>query len=207
MTAQSYTTSTIIKARLGISDSTDDTVLGVIAGQVNAWLEGRIGFPVGPIASVERTFDGDRVRWRDGVPYLNCYPFGVRAVTVAKTASETGGSYTTQTLSDVLVRPHSFERQTDWPGFELWVKDTATWTWTTYGYDVNAVTATWGWEAVPEELASIATRVAIAAFKGRGHGTGSEYMVADDVQAIATDELSASDWKTIGMFAALKGYA
>lgn len=207
MTAQSYTTSTTLKSRVGITDAVDDTVLGVICGQVNSWLEGRIGFPVGPITSEERLFDGSKVRWCSDHEswYLPVYPWGVRSVSAVRTSTDDGASYTSQTASDVLIRPHAFERETDWPGFELHIKSTVTWAWITSGYDSNGVTGTWGWAAIPDELKAIGDKIAIAMFRGRSYGSGQAYAVGeDDVASVAAEELSATDWKTIGKYANLK---
>lgn len=204
MAAQSYCTSTTIKARAGITDSTDDTILGTIAGQVNSWLEGRIGFPVGPIASVERMFDGDAVRCVNGRYVLPCYPYGVRTVTAVTTAETTDGSETSRTASDVVLRPHSQDRETDWPAFELWVKDTATWTWPTSGLDVIGITGEWGWAAIPDELKGIAERLGVAAFRNRGYGAGSQNYVGDNIDAVAAEEMTGTDWKTIGKYQALR---
>ena len=195
-----YATLHSVKNRLAITNTSDDSVIEQIVNESNDWLEGRIGFSVGPIASELRLFDGDRVR--NGI--LPVYPWGVRTVSAVRTADSTGGSYTSRTASDVVVRPHSHERTSGWPGFELWVKDTASWSFPTAGLDVIEITATWGWATVPRELVSIATRVAIAAFKGRSHGTGAVYMVGGDVDGIAAEEMTATDWKTIGKYANLK---
>ena len=168
MAVQSYTTSTTTKSRVGIGDAVDDTLLGVICGQVNSWLEGRIGFPVGPITSEERLFDGAKVRWcsEHDSWYIPAYPWGCRAITAVRTSTDDGATYTNQTASDVLIRPHAFERETDWPGFELHLKTTATWDWVSSGYDSNGITATWGWAAIPEELKAIADKIAIAMYRG-----------------------------------------
>ena len=205
MAAQSYTTSTTIKARVGITDATDDTIIGTLAGQVNSWVEGRIGFPVGPITSEARLFDGDAIRQdHTGTPYLAVAPWGCRSISAVRTADATDGTYTSRTAGDVVIRPHTHERETDWPGFRLYVKDTASWSWNTGGYDVNEVTATWGWAAIPDELKAIADKLGVAAFRGRAHGSGSTFSVGAEVEQIAAEELTASDWRTIGKYADLK---
>lgn len=204
MTAQSYCTTATIKARIGITNSTDDTPIGVIASEVNGWLESKLTFPVGPISSEERLFDGNAVRCRDGFYVIPCYPFGVRAISAVRTATETGGSYTAQTASDVVIRPHSWERETDWPGFEMWIKDSASWTWTTSGLDVNGVTATWGWAAIPDELSSIAIRLGVARWRRRSAGS-AQYATSEDVMGeVAAEEMAVSDWATINKYRDLR---
>lgn len=195
-----YATLALVKNRIGITDTTDDSIIEVITGEANDWLEGRIGFPVGPTASEARTFDGSAVR--GGI--LPVYPYGVRTVSVVKTTDGTDGTQTTQTLADVLVRPHAHERTPGWPAFELWVKDSADWSWPTTGYDVIEITATWGWAIVPPELVSIATRIAVAAYRNRGQGTSRETFVGADVDGIAAEEMTASDWRTIGKYQSLR---
>ena len=198
MTAQAYTSNAAVKTRLGITNTDDDGLLATIATQVNSWLEMKIGFPVGPVTSEERMFDSSVVR--DGGYCLPVYPWGVRAISAITTADATDGTETSRTTTDVVLRPHSHERETDWPAFEIWIKDNVSWIWPTYGVDVIGITATWGWAAIPSELQSIADRLAIAAWRGRSHGTGSQYMVAEDVEAVAAEELSSTDWRTIFKF-------
>jgi hypothetical protein len=206
MTTQAYTAKAAVKTRLGITDTTDDTLLDTITGQVNSWLEGKIGFPVGPITSEERIFDGRAVRYcsEHGGYFIPCYPFGVRSVTAVRTSSDDGANYTTQTASDVLLRPHTFERETDWPAFELHIKSTATWSFETAGFDANGITATWGWAAIPDELKAIADKIAIAMYRGRAFGAGQQYAVAEDASLVAAEELSATDWRTIGKYQSLR---
>lgn len=203
-----YATVGNVKRRIGIgqtaADTTDDGLLETICVQTNSWLEGKIGFPVGPVASEARLFDGSAVRWRDGVPYLNCYPFGVRTVSAVRTASSTGATLTSQTASDVVARPSVQDRTSNWPAFELWVKDTASWTWTTAGYDVNEVTATWGWQAIPPELSMIAEKLAVASYRGRSHGSGSTFAIGADTDEVASEQLTGGDWRVIGKYEALK---
>lgn len=203
-----YATLPLVKLRLGLAatDTGDDSILEQVANEANDFLEGRIGYSVGPVASEIRTFDGDRIHYRHGIGYyLDCRPFGVRAVSAVRTATGTGGTMTSQTASDVLIRPASFERTPGWPGFELWIKDTATWGWTTYGYDVNEVTATWGWDVVPKELQAIATRLAIAAYRNRSYGAGAQNFVGEDIAGVAANELTSADWWTIDKFSNLRG--
>lgn len=207
MAVQAYTAKAAVKTRLGITDVTDDTLLDTITSQVCSWLEGKIGFPVGPVSSEERLFDGAMVRWcsEHDSWSLPVYPWGIRAITAVRTSTDDGASYTTQTASDVLIRPHSHERETDWPGFDLHVKSTVSWSWITSGFDSNGVTATWGWAAIPDELKAIADKIAIAMYRGRGYGSGQSYAVAEDaVASVAAEELSATDWRTIAKYESLK---
>jgi hypothetical protein len=207
MAVQTYCTYTTIKNRLelAVGDTSSDTLLTTIAGQVNGWLEGKIGFPVGPITSEIRLFDGEKVRWcsEHGGYSLPVYPWGVRAVTVVRTSTDDGATFTSRTASDVVIRPHTFERETDWPGFELHIKNTASWSWEA-GFDANEITATWGWAAIPDELKSIAERLGVAAYRARGAGSGRQYAIAEDGADTFAEEMSATDWRTIGKYQNLR---
>lgn len=201
---QDYTTLPAVKNRIGITDTTDDGLLETLVSETNSWLEGEIGFPVGPITSVARTFDADRVICDSrGRSVLRVYPWGCRAITVVTTTDGTDGTVTTRTASDVVIRPHDHERETGWPGFDLVVKDSASWRWPQTGMDVISVTATWGWASIPVELRSIATRVAIAAFRARGAGSGRTFAIGEDITSVASEELSAADWWTVGKYHSL----
>lgn len=206
MAVQAYCTSTTIKARLTVTvtDTEDDPLLGVIAGEANDWLEGRIGYPVGPIASEERLFDGSDTTY--GGRCLPVYPWGVRTITQVRCASSTGGAYTTLAASDYMIRPPTHRRRTGWPGFEIWLSDTGSLgTFATYGFDVIGVTATWGWDAIPAALSGLATRLGVALFRSRSYGAARNYAVGEDaVASVAAEELSASDWRTVFKYADLK---
>ena len=204
MAAQAYCSATTIKARIGITNATDDTLLGVIAGEVNSWLEKKIGFPVGPITSEERLFDGSVVT--HGGLCLPVYPWGVRAVTAAKYRTQTGDSYTNlTTATDIFLRPQSHMRYTDWPAFEIWLSDQGTLaTWPTYGFDAIGITATCGWAAIPSELSSIAIRLGVAMWRRRSSGSAQMAVSEDAIAAIAAEELMSSDWRTIWDYEGLR---
>lgn len=205
MSAQSYTSATAIKARLSITDLSDDTLLGTLATEVNSWLEVKIGFPVGPITSEERKFDGSRMI--HGGRALSCYPFGVRSVTAMSVASSTGGSYTALTVAtDIFLRPATHDRKTDWPAFEIWLSDTGSQPVFPgqVGFDLAKVTGTWGWAAIPSELSSIATRLGVALWRRRSAGAGQYAETEGDVDQVAAEELSASDWRTIWEYEQLR---
>jgi hypothetical protein len=201
-----YATLPLVKLRLNIpdNDTASDGIIQTIVEEVNAWLEGEIGFTVGPVASATRTFDGRLVRIINGLSDLPVYPWGVRAVSAVSTTDGTGGITTVQTASDVVIRPHDHEREPGWPGFDLVVKDGATWMWPMSGLDVISITATWGWAVVPTELKSIGTRVAIAAFRARGAGSGRTFAIGEDISGVAAEQLSAADWAVIAKYSTLK---
>src|SRR5690348_16861094 len=96
----SYATAAALKARMNITDTTDDTVLGLICDQVNAYIEGpqACGRAIAPISSAVYTFDGD------GSTCLY-YPKGIRAVSLLEVAYYTSGAYTTLDSSQYFLRP------------------------------------------------------------------------------------------------------
>lgn len=203
MAAQSYCTATTIKAKLSIGDAVDDTLLGTVASETNDWLEGKIGFPVGPTTSEERLFDG--MHTTHGGRCLPVYPWGVRAITQLRYTGSTGGSYTNLSSSDYFIRPPSHMRRTDYPGFEIWLSDNGTLAaFPTTGYNVIGVTATWGWASIPAELSGIASRVGVAMYRRRSSGSAQFATAEGLADDVASEELSGSDWRTIWKYSGLK---
>src|SRR5689334_8707587 len=94
----SYVTAALLKTRAGITDTTDDTLLGVICDQVNQFVEGTTGRVLAPVASVARVFDGNGQR---------CLRIrqGVRTITTLELAYYTGASYITLDASQYFTRP------------------------------------------------------------------------------------------------------
>lgn len=174
MAAIAYTTLTALKARMGITDTNSDSVLGAAATAANELIEGYIGAPVGDMGHGIRTYDGngtDTLFIRQGIR-----GGGGTAITL-EIADETGGTFTTLGPTEYVLRPHEHDRPTGWPAFYIILSDIAT----TYGiftpgFDTVRIEPKqqqgggWGWASVPPELASIADIMATRMFQARQAG-------------------------------------
>lgn len=213
--ALSYTSTSNIKLALGIAtlagggaDTVDDALLDTYASEANTWLEGRIGYPVGPSqTSTTRFFDASAVG--GGGRYLRV-PGGIRSVNAIACAAGTGGAYYSVPSSDYFLRPYDHERDSGWPATRIEVTDSPSsvneWgsVFPTTGYRVIQVTGSWGFDAIPSDLAQLATRLAVSAFRARAYGTGSEYVVGEDGERVFEREMSARDWGTVKFYRELR---
>lgn len=167
MAALSYTSGTALKTRMGITDTNADTVLGGIATATNDLIEGYIGAPVGSGGTAARTFDGngnDRMWVRHGL----------QAISTLEIANETGGTFSTLSSTEYVLRPATHDRPTGWPGFWVILTDKAT----TYGiftvgFDTVRITPTaagWGWQSIPSDLSEVAAIMGTRMFQSRQSG-------------------------------------
>lgn len=190
MTALSYASLSGVKARLHITDTSDDTELTTIVGQVNAWLETRMQRQVGPIASDTYTFDGDGSRSL----YI---PIGIREVTELKIAPATGETLVAET--NFVVLPREQFRRPGWPGFTVQLTDLATVCFYR-GYSNVAVTMTAGWDAIPAELTEVTEVAIVRAWAARASGQTDITGVDEMGNPIVSRYISSKDMHTINQY-------
>lgn len=188
----SYVTSTILKARAGITDTTDDALIGTICDQVNQFVEGTTGRVLAPVTSVARIFDGDgsrclRVRQ------------GVRAVSLLELAYYTGGAYTTVAAGDYFLRPVADLLAPAEPYTEIWLSDFPAGGFTVFpkGYATVRVTATWGPNAIPDDIAEVAVVIAMRAWFARQAGQEDIIGTTEMGQPIVSRFVSGRDRDTL----------
>lgn len=149
----SYATTSALKARMNIGDTTDDTVLGLICDQINAYMEGpqAMGRAVCPIASATYLFDGD------GTSVLR-YPKGIRDVSLLEIAYYTNGAYSTVGATDYFLRPGPAELNPGWPfnRIELSNIPLGAFIYFPFGYNTVRVTMTTGFDATPDDVTEVA---------------------------------------------------
>ena len=167
-----YATTTGLKARLfdaGVTDTGDDTLMGTICDQVNAFLEGPFGCGrvIAPISSATYVLDGG------GLSYIY-FPKGIRAVTVLTIGDFIGDTPDTVAAADILLRPLDQDRTPGWPAFYLYLSDVpvstvARRTFPRGRSNVN-LTCTAGWAAIPDDLTDVALTTATRAWHARQSG-------------------------------------
>lgn len=198
-----YATTADLKTRLGITDTTDDTLLGTICDQVNALVEGITGRILAPIASTAYTFDGSDAIW--GGRCLQVGDIGVRAITLLEVAAYTGASFVTMPASDYFIRPLAQERSSGWPGTEIWITDIPTaansYPYFPPGFGTVRVTATWGWAAMPDEIIDLALTTAVRTWTGRQAGQADIIGTDEFGKPIVSRYLSGRDRATLQRYA------
>lgn len=198
MTALTYTSGTAIVAWLAADGATLNSggtaLCATIAGIVNDKLEQYVQRPVGPAGTAARTYDGD------GTDEL-WIPEGLTGITTLKIKDQTGGTYTTLTASEYVLRPASHKRPTGWPGFRIKLTDVAfNYTSFTAGSDTVEVTpdsSGFGWSAIPTELSFLAQMWGVRLYGDKGN-TGQSGSV--DFAALAYSKLSDEDYATLDRY-------
>ena len=168
MTALSYCTAQNVKTRLGISDSTDDTLIGNVVDQVNDYIEAQTWRPIGP-SSGTATFDGIEDCTDNRTLYVRQ---GIRSITSITVAPSTGASPVTGTVADFVILPRVQNRRPGWPGFEVRIKDTVTGPVSAFapGFGDIVIVGDFGWESIPPSLTELAEALAVRTWHARQSG-------------------------------------
>lgn len=206
----SYASTSTVRAALRIStlasgaaDTTDDAILDRYVSEANTWLEGRIGFPVGPSeTSTTRYFDGRHVS-RDGSTLW--VPEGIRSVNAISVADSTGAAYRSLASSDWVLRPYTWERPVGAPASSIELSDSPSGQYGSTvlprsGLRVIQVQGSWGWDSIPSDLSELAVRLSVAAFRAGAYGTGETYTVGEDGSRVFEREMSSRDWGTVNRY-------
>lgn len=166
----SYTTTARVKAKLfaaGVTDTADDTLIGVIVDGVNAFLEGPHGCRrvIAPIPSATYLLDGE------GGRYLYV-PMGIRAITALAIGDYTGDTRDTLAATDYFLRPSTQDRLPGWPALYVLLSDQPAGSHSVFpvGIETVSMTCTAGWAAIPDDLSGIADTTAVRAWHARQSG-------------------------------------
>lgn len=194
----SYATATLLKQQAGITDTTDDTLLGLICDRVNQFIESKTHRVLAPIASATYLYDGDGStslylpRPVDGPPIG-----GIRAISLLEVALYTSAAYTTLPSTEYFLRqrvgmtgPYERLEWTDYPitspgRFPV-------------GRATVRLTGTAGWTAIPDDITELALVAATRAWQARqagqldivgtdefGRPTVSRFFAVRDLQTLA----------------------
>lgn len=156
------------KARLSITDATDDSLFTELVNEVSAFIQGYTGRKLVPDTGATYTFDTD-------AGYVLRIPRGIRAVTSLGVATlahqpDSGGTYTTVPASDYLIRPRVQDRREGWPAFEIRLsRGTLSGTVSRFGRIDNGalITGDFGFAATPDDIQAVAIETVVAAYTVR----------------------------------------
>ena len=153
-----YATATLLKSRIAISDTTDDTELGKICDQINQYIETKTRRPICPVASATFLIDGDGC---DRFTFLR----GIRAITDLSVGDYTGATRTALASTDYFLRPLSHDRVPGFPATKVILSDMSPNRRTfPRGFATISMTATTGWDAIPDDITELALTAATRAW-------------------------------------------
>jgi hypothetical protein len=189
-----YATAALLKSRLGVTDTTDDTALGTICDQVNAYIESpaACGRVLAPIASAAIKLDGDGTR-------ILHYPKGIRAVSLLEVANYTGAAYQTIAAGDYFLRPGPADLMPGWPFTRIVLSDHPAGSHSIFpaGLDTVRMTATTGWNVIPDEITDIALTSATRAWHSVQTGQTDIVGTNEMGQPLVSRFFSARDLATL----------
>lgn len=166
----SYVTSALMKTRAGITDSTDDTLLGVIADQVNSYIESTTGRVLAPISGTPTyTYDGDGSNRLWLPKTTTAFVGGVRTITLLELQEYTGAGYTSIAAGDYFLRGLDVPAGSyQW----LWMSDHPAGSFSIFpgGFATVRITGTFGYDAIPDDIAEVAVTIAVRAWHARENG-------------------------------------
>lgn len=192
-----YATASLLQGLIGGNqtfDSADTTLMGLICDRVNAYIEQITGRVIAPVASAAVLLDGN------GTGRLY-FPRGIRAVTLLEIAEYTGGSFTTETSTNYFLRPAAHSRTPAWPATWLVLSDRSTQHRAfPVGMDNVRMTATTGFDAIPDDVTNLALAVAQRWWNSRQSG----YQLAGDVdeqgRPVAARFFQLPDYQTLNAY-------
>ena len=203
----SYATATLLKTRAGITDATDDTLLGTICDQVNQYIESKTGRVMAPIGTAVYLYDGDgSTSLFLPLPASSAPIGGIRAIALLEVAPHSGATYETVPSGDYFLRQRvgmtgPYERVvfTDVP--------TSTYGSFPKGYATVRLTGTGGWTAIPDDITDVALTAATRAWFARQSGQMDIVGSTDTGQPLISRFFSARDLGTLRAYALADGLA
>lgn len=162
-----------------ISDTTDDAALTSYIGSANGLINREIGVFIGPSVDTVRLYDGrdahrnGRRLWVAG---------GIRTLTAVSIGTYTGGTLTSQTLSDFYLGPSAQNLRAGQPYMRVDISEMSAATF--YPGIANVqLTGTFGYASVPDDLAKLADRIVLGMWEDRNaqSRTASYYVFPKDM--------------------------
>ena len=199
--ALSYVTTSQVKARLGVSDTVDDTVIGTICDQVNGFIESYCHRAVGPWATGSTfTFHHWPDDGHDSGRVFDI-PQGISSLTLLEVAPYTGASFVSVPTADVFLIPAAQERDEGWPATEVHMSDVPSASngqpFFSRGYNTVRITGNFGWTAIPYEVQEVAVNLALALWRSRSAGTSDVFTIGPDGERTFERAMSDKDRRTL----------
>lgn len=177
-----YATASALKQVAGITDTTDDTLLGLVCDRVNQYIETTCRQVIAPITSAAYLYDGNglsRIFLPTPVSASYLGIGGARAVTLVEFAPYSNGTFATVASTDYVLRQRF---NVSGPYRWLHMSDQAVGTYHDFpeGQANIRVTMTAGWNAIPDDITETALSIALHAWNARQAG----YIDATDLTGV-----------------------
>jgi len=188
-----------VKQRLDrLTGTADDELFAEYIDEATDYINGHIGRSLIDTGTVY-TFDGYSAT-HGGTCLL--VPRGVRSLSLVETSATTGGSFTTVTSTDYLLRPTTQDRSPGWPATELWLVDNATSLHTfPRGYANVRLTGTFGFSPIPRRIEEVALNLVVRMYASRQAGQNDMLGAGGDGgQPMVSSFLSRRDRETLDKF-------
>lgn len=175
--ADQVVTAAQVKARLEVTDATDDTLIGELIDELTDWLQDvthRKLVPEVAATYVVDTGPGSVIEVRRGIRT-------VTALGIATTDQpDAGGVYTAVSLTDVLLRPSPIDRKPGWPATRILIRNPSI---GRLAAALNGATITgdWGFATVPPVIQGVALDAIVTAYTSK-RGGASDVIGGDGIQ-------------------------
>lgn len=179
--ADQLVTLTQIKTRLGITDTTDDTLLGELNDQSTDYIQELTGRKFVAEAGATYYVDtrpGSVIRIQRGIRTVSSL-----SLATSDQPDDGSGTYTAVTAADVILRPSLFARKPGWPATEIWIRGTTGRC--TLAINGAKIVGDWGFATVPPIVQAIALDAITAAYTAKEAG---------DSDAIGADASPVAVW-------------
>lgn len=182
--ADQLCTTAQVKARLTITDATDDALISELIDQVSDWISDYTGRKLVPEAAA--TYVVDTV-----LGHVIPVPRGIRTVTTLSVAAtnqpDSGGTYSAVTASDILLRPAAMDRRPGWPATEIRLLASPLDVRVPLRTVVNGakIVGDFGFAVTPPEIVGVCIDAVVAAYAVRRQGASG---------VIGADELAVPPW-------------
>jgi hypothetical protein len=177
--ADQLCTTAQVKARVGVTDTTDDVLISELIDEVTDWIQQYVGRRIVPISSATYIRD-------TSYGYSFYFPQGIRTVSALSVATSnqppTGGTYTVVPATDYKLYPEA--PMQGWPATELRLLRAAVGSIRSFRDAENGltITCTSGFTATPPDMASVAIDAVVAAYTNRQDGASG--VIGADVMAV-----------------------
>jgi len=194
-----YATVDNVKNRLGITGTSEDTLLWRMCAEVNAYIETVTRRSIGSSSVTNQVISS----WEhvQGGGCIIDYPPGVRSITSLEVRLTTDGSYSTVPAGDYFILPEAPYRTPGWPGFSIHLTDIPSSTNSTPtisgAFEAIRLNADIGWAAMPDDIRGVAEVAVSRALHAAKAGYGDDVGLDEWGEMTVSRFLSSHDYRTL----------
>jgi hypothetical protein len=168
-----------VKARLEVTDVTDDALIGELIDELTDWLQDVTGRKLVPEAGATYYVDtapGSVIPVRRGIRAVTSL-----SIAAADQPDVGSGAYTAVTAADVLIRPAAINRKPGWPGEFILIKGSTGTGRLSQALNGAKIVGDFGFATVPPVIQGVALDAIVTAYTSK-RGGASDVIGADGIQ-------------------------